>query len=203
MVAFGVTLEHSLLLHFTAMLLALTEPSLSTSLLWFSILITVVTILSMARLRSSEESLQKQKSKLEEQIVGQQLELIRTREDAAAWRLDHQRQFDAFRAESSKHLADAEQRAAVAQQHLDDTIKRSWKTETDLRQALERALKLAGDEPDPALFLPLLPAVPDAVLESTESGFTASDSKIVALQRLLVIERFKARRALKKAKAAA
>jgi hypothetical protein len=189
------------------MLLALSDPQLSTFVLWFAVTITIITILSMARLRTSEEALQKAKARLEDQIVSQQHDLIRTRETASAWRLEMQRQFDAFRADSSKQLTDAEQRAAASQQHLDETLKRSWKTESDLRQSLERALKLAGDEPE-ALLLPLLPAVPDTFTPTREAppsneltaALATSETKVAALQQTLTVERSKARRALAKAR---
>jgi hypothetical protein len=189
------------------MLLAFSEPQWSTIALWSSITITVITILSLARLRTSEEALQKAKARLEDQIVSQQHDLIRTRETASAWRLEMQRQFDAFRADSSKQLTDAEQRAGASQQHLDETLKRSWKTESDLRQSLERALKLAGDDPE-ALLLPLLPAVPDTFTPAPEvapssemkAALAASEAKATALQQTLSLERIKARRALAKAR---
>lgn len=187
------------------MLAAAFSPS--SFFLWLSITVTLMTMMSMAVLRKSEEALQKNKLKLEDQILSQQHDLIRTREAASAWRLEMQRQFDAYRADASKQIADAEQRAAASQQHLEETLKRAWKTECDLRSALERALKLSTGEVETTTPLPPLPAVPEvcpsvpALTDATDELRTAlatSEQKVADLVQQLSVERFKSRRTIAK-----
>lgn len=189
------------------MMLAAAAFSPSQFFFWLSITVTLMTIMSMAVLRKSEEALQKNKLKLEEQIVSQQHDLIRTREAASAWRLEMQRQFDAYRADASKQIADAGQRAAASQQHLEETLKRAWKTESDLRSALERALKLSTGEAEISPVLPQLPAVPEvfpsvpALADDTDdlrSALSASEQKVADLVQQLNVERFKSRRTMAK-----
>ncbi|MBL9144031.1 MAG: hypothetical protein JNM99_10165 [Verrucomicrobiaceae bacterium] len=187
------------------MLAAAFSPS--SFFLWLSITVTLMTMMSMAVLRKSEEALQKNKLKLEDQILSQQHDLIRTREAASAWRLEMQRQFDAYRADASKRIADAEQRAAASQQHLEETLKRAWKTECDLRSALERALKLSTGEVEATTPLPQLPAVPEvcpsvpALTDATDdlrTALAASEQKVADLVQQLSVERFKSRRTMAK-----
>jgi hypothetical protein len=180
------------------MLLAVADPYVSQFALWFMAFIALFALMSLASLRRSEDAWRKTKQKLEDQIVGQQHDLIRARESAAAWRLETQRQFDAYRADTSKQLTETEQRAAGIQQHLNATMARSWKTEAELRQSLDRALQLATASPT-GVETNAAPSASDA-LEPLQAALAASQQKAAALEQALTLQRFRSRRAVAKAK---
>jgi len=180
------------------MLLAIADPYVSQFVLWFMAFIALFALMSLASLRRSEDAWRKTKQKLEDQIVGQQHDLIRARESAAAWRLETQRQFDAYRADTSKQLTETEQRAAGIQQHLNATMARSWKTEAELRQSLDRALQLATASPT-GVETNAAPSASDA-LEPLQAALAASQQKAAALEQALTLERFRSRLAVAKAK---
>lgn len=171
--------------------LALADPDVSPFLFWFVSVVAVITVMSLASLRRSEEALQKNKQKLEDQIVQQQNELMRTREQAAAWRLEMQRQFDAHRADASRQLADTKHRASAIQQHLDETVKRAWAKEAALMQALDKGMRIAPAQEEG-------PVVADSTVADLQSALTASEQKVAALQQALTLERLRARRAIAK-----
>lgn len=182
------------------MTLCIAELDLHTTLTWALGLLALFIFLCMVPLRLSEERLQKTKQKLEAQIVQQQREAMSSRETEAAWRLEMQRQFDAFRANSAAQLTEAEKRASDLQSQLDDVHKQSWRAQAGLQASLDSAIELAGDAPGlrskveelelalvaakesrtpPPLDIPPLPSV--------------SEEKELALQKALVMAQIRIR----------
>jgi hypothetical protein len=191
-------------------MLCLAELDLHTTLTWALGLLVLFTFLCMVPLRLSEERLRREKSRLEGQIVEQQHAAMSARDTAAAWRLDTQRQFDAFRANSSAQLAEVEKRATDLTRQLDETHKQSWQAQAALQASLHNALELAGNAPELRAKVDELEQALVVAIESRASAPlnippvpSVSDEREMALQKALQLALFKSRKANSRAKGAA
>lgn len=84
------------------------------------LLIAMIRILFLLR---TNKRLRESTEKMEKQVLTQQNEILATRQDSNAWRGELQRMFDAFRAEYSNRLVEAEQRYQELQKRQDAAAK--------------------------------------------------------------------------------
>jgi len=186
------------------------DPNLSFFFTCFLGFIALFCFLCMIPLRRSEESLIRDKQRLENQIVSQQHDILVGRDAAAASRLEMQRQFDAFRATSSAQLAELENRTTSLQAQLEEAHKQSWKRQAELQASLDRALSLCEgtateiETPVPAVeavaaTAPVLPEFPELEVAPTA---TADLAKVAELKSALSLAQYKNRRLASLAKAA-
>ncbi len=188
------------------------DPNLSLFFTCFLGFLALFCFLCMIPLRLSEESLRKDKQRLENQIVSQQHDLLVARDAAAASRLEMQRQFDAFRATSSGQLIELETRTTSLQAQLEEAHKQSWKRQAELQSSLDRALSLcegtatAIETPVPpvepqtvaapaASALPVFPELEAAAAPKVDLG------KVAELKSALSLAQYKTRRLASMAKA--
>lgn len=191
-------------------MLSMADPNLSLFFTCFLGFLALFCFLCMIPLRLSEESLRKDKQRLENQIVSQQHDLLVARDAAAASRLEMQRQFDAFRATSSGQLTELETRTTSLQAQLEEAHKQSWKRQAELQSSLDRALSLcegtAIETPVPpvvaqtvaapaASALPVFPDLEAAPATKVDHG------KVAELKSALSLAQYKTRRLASMAKA--
>ena len=185
-------------------MLSMADPNLSLFFTCFLGFLALFCFLCMIPLRLSEESLRKDKQRLENQIVSQQHDLLVARDAAAASRLEMQRQFDAFRATSSGQLIELETRTTSLQAQLEEAHKQSWKRQAELQSSLDRALSLcegtatAIETPVPpvevqtlaaaASALPVFPDLEAAPAPKVDLG------KVAELKSALSLAQYKTRR---------
>lgn len=100
----------------------------------------VVSLVRVILLRITENKLLKANEELSGKLETARLDLAATRKDAAEWRAETQRQFDAFRSASETNLG-------AERQRFDSLLAESRHREQELRASLEAARQMCAELP--------------------------------------------------------
>jgi hypothetical protein len=92
--------------------------------------------------RRHEERAAAQREKLERQILLQQRDLMSTRQDAAAWRVEHQQQSDAYRSILTHQLDSAESDRDSLKEKLSDAMNVAERRQLEHQVALQMCAEL-------------------------------------------------------------
>ncbi|MDB6118100.1 MAG: hypothetical protein JWO08_1881 [Verrucomicrobiaceae bacterium] len=120
----------------------------------------IIAMIRIVFLLRTNKRLMLQAAKMENQVLNQQREVISVRQDANAWRGAMQVQLDAFRAESSRRLEDAEIHHEQAMKQYEIRLR-------DLQGLLAKAMQPPA--PPPAPVEPRPPSPPPPIFRAPNS----------------------------------
>lgn len=136
--------------------------------------VAVTVVIRLWLLRREEAKLLRNRQALEKQILQQQNDLLKTRQENQAWRGEMQRQFDLYRHTASTQL-DVEQRRFNELLAQSGQREKEWQTELALARQMCAALPHAQAR---VLYLEALVAQPPAT-SSPQASQTPPDSRTV------------------------
>ena len=133
------------------------------------LLIAIVRIVFLLR---TNRKLLAQQEKMEQQVLTQQRDVIAVRQDGNMWRGALQMQVDAFRAEASRRLEDAELR-------YDQVVKQHEVRITELQSTLAEALAKAPAPQAPQPIEAPLPSSPPVIVLPERSPISVMPNGVV------------------------